>query len=236
MASGMSVDQEYGGPPVGALEFRLWEGNLGTRAAVLEELLRKAPVVSAHLPSFLPAFETPREVEFDRDGRVHHFVAHVTRRAAPDWRGAWKEYAACGRRVLFENHNQDWHPTDAGLCWPDEFFELADAGHEICLDVGHILYASMSGSSSEQEWRDRAEAAFEEFLLMPVAAAHLHTVDRLGGADHRLEGFDIGPWVRRIAERHPEAVLLVEVMDPDVSPEQKLAALDGWLTAPSSSG
>lgn len=235
MRYGVSVNESYDGPAVDAIEFRLHDGNLETRGDIARELLKKAPGISAHLPSFLPSAEVGREVEFDRDGGlISYFVAHVTKRAAfgDSWPDAWREYAACGRRILFENHNQDWHPTDAGLCRAEQFKPIVDAGHGLCLDLGHILYSTMFHTGSDPEWREASEREFEAFLPLPIEAVHVHTVNHFGGVDHQLEGFDVGPWIRRIVEAHPHVILVVEVMDLKYSAEDRVRALASWLRVP----
>lgn len=229
MRRGLSIDEDA--PPhlagFEAVEFRLHPGNMGERRADIARQLRdRFQYVSAHLPSFLPAEQLEQELAFADARQLGHFVAHVTRRSrASDWRGAWSDYAraaqTAGCRLLFENHNQDWHATDAGLCWPSEFRAIADAGHWICLDLGHLLYAAGG------QW-SVADRAFSEFLEMPIRAAHLHTVAYPGGPDHSLTGLDIGPWVKRLVQRHPDVVLLVEVMG-GYSVTGRAAALEAWL-------
>lgn len=233
MKLGVALYETYEGHRLGGLEFCLHEGNLATRADVARRLRPYCDVLSAHLPSYLVADDVAREIEFNRDdGLVDYFVAHVTMRSkpgSPDWRGTWTQYVQHGQRVLFENHNQNTHPTDAGMVEAWEFLPIVQAGHSICLDVGHILYdASLKASGDLHRWIDLAEASFERFLPLPIEAVHVHTV-ALGGPDHVLAGFDIGPWLRRIRNRHPDVTFLVEIMDPTITNEMKLRALNDWL-------
>lgn len=229
MLKGYSVFEELSDPPPEATEFCLHDDNLGRRAQIVDSLRPRVKSLSAHLPSFMSVNQASREMAFD-DGRVDHFVAHITKRSMPGsgWKDSWKSFKDCGRTVLFENHNQDWHQTDQGICWPEEFKPLVDAGHSLCLDVGHILYASSFRSQNDHDrWLDEAERAFEGFLEFPIAQVHAHTVNHLGGMDHSLQGVDIGPWLKRIVAKNPGVALLVEVMD--YSDVEKIAALERWL-------
>ena len=227
MLSGLSIFETYDGPPLDATEFCLHPGNLHTRCDLLSSLYGRFKSISAHLPSFMPISDVMQETAF-ADERLTHFVAHVTKRAASDWKNSWRKVAACGRKVLFENHNQDWHETDAGLCWPAEFKPIVDAGHELCLDTGHILYASSFHVKDDSQWRDVAERNFEEFLKLPIRQVHAHTME-WNGTDHSLHGFNVGPWIKRIVSKHPDVVILVETGVPQYTVEDKLQALRTWL-------
>lgn len=226
---GVSIDETYDGPKLDAVEFRL-HNNFERRLSILETLSIQFGIVSAHLPSFMPVRDVERETAFN-DGRLHHFVAHVTKRATEDdtWMDSWKFVRPINGKVLFENHNQDWHPTDAGLCWPEQFKPIVDAGHSLCLDVGHILYSSMFKVSDDAQWRAHAEKAFEGFLEFPIEAVHVHTVDRYHGMDHQLEGFDVSPWLLRIAEKNPDVIFLCETAEPRYSVAYKIHILKQWL-------
>jgi hypothetical protein len=227
MLRGLSTFEEYDGPVVDAIEFS--GKNRGRRLQVAADLKKKAKVLSVHLPVFQDVKDVPDELSFDQDD-VDYFVAHVTKKCGlSNWEDAWKHYVGHGKKVLFENHNQAWHPTDAGIIHAYQFKSLVEAGHELCLDTGHILQSNVSLSRDESEWRDLCEASFEAFVQLPIAAAHIHTIDRYGGQDHALEGYDIGPWVKRLVEMHPDIVLIVEIMDPKRTHEEKLATLDMWL-------
>src|SRR5260370_4970633 len=238
MLKASSTYESYDGPPIEAIEFSLHDGNLaGERRKDIARVLR--PMVkslSAHVPSILPVERMAEEVAFDDEGLIDFFVVHVTRSARQaDWLGAWKDYAACGRVIHFENHNEQWHPTNAGMIHAEEFLPLVDAGHKLCLDTGHILYASsfqpgsMAWVCSESQWLETAQAAFEKFIELPIGSVHAHSVHHLTGPDHQLDGFDIGPWIKRIVQKNPDVVLLVEVMDPKWSQEDKLSSLETWL-------
>jgi hypothetical protein len=214
---GVSIFESYEGPIIDATEFCLHSGNLETRKAILDSLYGRFKSISAHLPSFLPSHQIAQEVAFD-DGRIDYFVAHVTKYTPF---ADWKNYLNSGKRILFENHNQDWHPTDAGWCRASDFAPIVDAGQEICLDLGHILYSCFSRGNIGE-----AEQVFQEFLQLPIGAVHVHTMDST--TDHSLVGYDIGPWVRAIEKKWPKAILLVEVMDPKYSVEDKIQALSVW--------
>lgn len=198
-------------------------GNPSRNRRVLDSLHGKFGNISAHLPSYMAASRVAEEVAFDDYGGVDHFVAHVTKHSPY---ASWREIVQPGRKILFENHNQDWHQTDAGWCRAEEFKPVVDAGHQICLDTGHILYSCMERGRLED-----AEQVFEEFLELPIAACHLHTLGRDSEGrmvDHMLSGFDIGPWVRRIEQKWPDVVFLVETGHPQFTAEDKLSALAGW--------
>jgi hypothetical protein len=219
MMHGVSIYESYDGPPIDATEFCLYSGNINTRKTILDSLYGRFKSISAHLPSFLPSSQIAQEVAFD-DGRIDYFVAHVTKYTPF---AEWKKYLEPGKRILFENHNQDWHPTDAGWCRASDFSPIVDAGHEICLDLGHILYSCYSRGNIGE-----SEQIFQEFLQLPIASVHVHTMDST--MDHSLTGYDIGPWVRAIETKWPKAILLVEVMDPKYSVEDKIQALSAWST------
>jgi hypothetical protein len=227
MKLGVSVYETYEGPELDAVEFCLHD-DFSRRSSVLADLSSRFEVVSAHLPSFMHVRDVEKETAFN-DGSLHHFVAHVTKRSTgdDDWASSWKFVRPVNGNVLFENHNQDWHPTDAGLCWAEQFKPIADSGHSLCLDVGHVLYASMFRALSYPQWIDEAEKAFDGFLELPISAVHVHTVDRFQGMDHQLSGFDIGPWLKRIVSRNPGVILLCETMDHPVA--DKVSALKRWL-------
>ena len=227
MITGVTVDQVWSGPPVGAIEFKA-SGDRQQRKLTVSRLLQSAPCIGAHLPSYLPAslITEERRLTGDDEQLLDHFTVHVTRHTPfEDWR-RYSEGSKC--RVLYENHNQDWHPTDAGWCWPQEFAPLMDAGGEICLDIGHILYASRFHARSENEWVDIASQAFDGFLDLSIAACHLHTMEHFQGDDHQLDGFDILPWVRRVIDKHPNVILLVETGHARYSDADRLAALERW--------
>lgn len=225
MKSGVSVFETYSGPTLDAVEFCLHPGNLETRSVIASQLKTQFNCVSAHLPSFLFIGDVEKETQID----VDYFVAHVTKKSTHDehWKDAWQAYAKSGKKIIYENHNQDRHPTDAGLCWPDEFKPIADAGHKLCLDTGHILYSSSCKVDSATQWAELAEQVFDGFLEFPIHAVHAHTVSAFQGPDHQLSGFDIGPWLRRIIDKNPDVILLVETSEFSV--EAKIAALHGWL-------
>lgn len=234
MLFGVSVFESYDGPPIDAVEFSLNDGNWGTRAEIAKRL-SGFKRLSAHVPSYLPVQEMAKQLAFDGMTRVvDSFTCHVTKRSIPGsdaWREAWKGYVAvaAGRKLLFENHNQDWHGTDGGMCSAAEFAPLADAGHGVCLDVGHILYDSMFKARDAREWSDVANRAFDSFLELPIEQVHAHTVNAFGGEDHHLEGFDVGPWLRRIVARHPNVTVLVETGHPRYSVAEKIVAGARWL-------
>lgn len=231
MKRGISVFETYEGPKLDAVEFSLHDDNKERRLEILNDLSSKFDYVSAHLPSFLDVHDIHSEVAFD-NGKVNHFVAHITKRSSPiDWKNAWKDYVKCGKKILFENHNLDWHETDTGFCWPDEFKPLVDAGYSLCLDVGHILQASSFKSTSELHWQVLVEETFEGFLQLPIEAVHAHTMNCFQGMDHYLDGFDISPWLHKIANKYPDTVFLVETPYTHYTIEDKIAALDKWLPA-----
>lgn len=223
MLIGLSVDSSYDGPQVGAVEFRIMPNDPDRSRHALDALHGRFGNVSAHLPSYMSANAVESETAFDDLGRVDHFVSHVTLHTPYN---AWRRIPQLGRQILFENHNQDWHPTDAGWCRADDFKPVVDAGFELCLDTGHVLYSCMSRGRIEE-----AEEEFEKFLQLPIAACHLHTVgpDPAGRmVDHMLDGYDIGPWVRRIEAKYPDVILIVETGHSQFSHADKLAALARW--------
>lgn len=219
MKIGLSVDETYSGPRIDALEFQLGPDNLAghRRREILTSLAGAFAVsdkirtpVSANLPTFMPAGEIIAETAFNRESMLHvsYFTAHVTRRTP----------------------YQHWDMFGWSLA--ADFKPVADRGYGICLDLGHILYSQMFKAKEDAQWREQSEREFEAFLALPIKAAQVHTVDKFKGVDHMLDGFDIGPWVRKLVEKFPDITLVVESDYPQFTVEDKIQALWRWLTAP----
>lgn len=230
MRIGVSCYETYDGPNLDIIEFSLHNKNFETRQQIAKELLTKANAISAHIPSLLPIANIPNELAFDTENLVEYFVAHITKRGECDnWKDSWKYYNGCGKKILFENHNQDWHETDAGLCFPEDFKPVADAGYELCLDLGHILYSCFCKSKDEIEWKELANKTFEQFLDLPLYAIHTHTMNEFGGQDHHLSGFDIKPWVTKIKNKFPNITFMVETSMPQYTINDKLNFINTLL-------
>lgn len=219
----------YTGPIADAIEYGSHEENRDQCGQIARDLRALGfKRVSCHLHPFMRAMDVDRDLAPFRPGDVDAYVVHVTNHTPQT---DWKKQLRSGHNILVENHNQDWHPTDAGWCWADQFKEAVDAGVKLCLDTGHILYAASFKTKSPSEWIDYAERSFEAFVGLPIEQCHIHTTNFVNGVllDHQPAGFDIGHWVKRIVAKHPDVTLIAEIMESKYSHEHKINALKGWL-------
>jgi hypothetical protein len=229
MIYGVACLDSYDGPQPWALEFSVTHRNKDRIVPILDAF-PKVKNLSCHLPphgSVAECVDLFRWCEEKVPDRIQHYVVHITKQSPLD---SWQGYIPHKNKILIENHNQElMDPNNAGLCWPEHFTSIVDAGFSLNLDLGHILMCALWAGPN---WTEIAEKTFEEFLKMPIKAAHVHTMTApfvRGNTDHSLVGWDIGPWVQRLIAKHPEVVLVSEGFVHNASPAQQLDTMRMWI-------
>lgn len=202
--------------------------------AKISEQLDTDLVLGLRLSPGAPAGDMVRQIQAYKPGKNGpHYVVVTPTKSTPllAIHKIFDVRDKLGLPLVVKNHNHEH--LDGGLIRAVDMAPLIASGALLCLDLCNLLWSQMAGARDESQWRERCEREFEAFLRLPIKLVHVSSVSGFVGAkSHVFSGFDIGPWVRAIANANKNAIFLANSGHPEFTMGDKIAALRGYLTAP----